>query len=186
MATATKRRSAARDRLVEAAARIFYAEGVHAIGVDRVIEEADVSRATFYRHFPSKDELVRAYLEAEDQAVRRRVALARSRAEDPRELLERLVSGLGDQICGAGFRGCPFINAAVEYPDPGHPVRQAVRVHRDWFAEVLAELAVAAGIPAELSGVLVFLRDGAMVGGYLDDPEAAREELKLSVRALVR
>ncbi|MBN6034386.1 TetR/AcrR family transcriptional regulator [Amycolatopsis sp. 195334CR] len=183
---ATARRSAARDRLVEAAARIFYAEGVHAIGVDRVIEDADISRATFYRHFRSKDELVRAYVEAEDQGVRANVEKARARAEDPRELLERLVSGLGDQICGAGFRGCPFINAAVEYPDPEHPVRQAVRVHRDWFAEVLADLAVAAGIPAELSGVLVFLRDGAMVGGYLEDPETVREQLKVAVRALVR
>ncbi|AXB44946.1 TetR/AcrR family transcriptional regulator [Amycolatopsis albispora] len=180
------RRSAARTRLLEAAARIFYAEGIHAIGVDRVIEEADVSRATFYRHFPSKDELVRAYLEAEDHAIRANVAAAAERFDNPREVLEGLVSGLGDQICGAGFRGCPFINAAVEYPDPAHPVRQAVRAHRDWFAGALSELAVASGIPAELSGTLVFLRDGAMVGGYLEEPEAVRAQLLLSVRALVR
>ncbi|UJW35320.1 TetR/AcrR family transcriptional regulator [Saccharothrix sp. AJ9571] len=186
MGTATGRPSAARTRLVEAAARIFYADGIHAVGVDRVIEEAGVSRATFYRHFPSKEALVRAYLEAEDQAIRANVAAAEARAENPRELLERLVVGLGDQICGAGFRGCPFINAAAEYPDPEHPVRVTVREHRDWFAGALADLAVAAGIPPELSGVLVFLRDGAMVGGYLEEPEVVRERLALTVRALVR
>jgi AcrR family transcriptional regulator len=184
--TSTGRRSAARERLLETAGRVFYAKGIHAISVDEVIVEADVSRATFYRHFPGKEDLVRAYLQEEDRAIRERVAKGAEVAADPRELLHLLVLGLGEQICGAGFRGCPFINAAAEYPDPAHPVREVVREHRTWFLGAITELVAAIGHPnpEQAARSVVMLRDGAMVGGYLDDPKATGDSLAFAVDAV--
>ncbi|GHE91878.1 hypothetical protein GCM10017786_25560 [Amycolatopsis deserti] len=154
--------------------------------VDRVIEEAEVSRATFYRHFPGKEELVRAYLEREDERIRARFAEAARSAESPAQLPALVAAALGDEICGAGFRGCPFINAAAEYPDRGHPIHQAVDTHRTWFRQTLTDTLTAAGHPdpAHAAQVLILLRDGAMVGGYLDDPEQIRTTLEKTIARL--
>ncbi len=175
--------SAARERLLETAGRIFYSRGIHAVPVDEVIAEADVSRATFYRYFPGKEDLVKAYLEAEDRKIRERLAEGARRTDSPRELLSLLVLGLGEQICGDGFRGCPFINAAAEYPDAAHPVRAVIREHRTWFVGALAEVLAGAGRadPEGDARTLAMLRDGAMVGGYLDDPRATAESLARAV-----
>ncbi|MEV8098433.1 TetR/AcrR family transcriptional regulator [Kitasatospora sp. NPDC085879] len=164
------RRSEARERLLDTAAELFYAEGVRAVGVDRLIAEAGVTKATFYRHFPGKDELVLAYLDRHDQAVRQRLAAAAEAAPDPRSTLAVLVAALADEVCGPGFRGCPFVNAAAEYPDADHPVRRLVAAHRHWFRDALADLLAACGHPDPTAGAtaLLLLRDGAMVGGYLD------------------
>ncbi|HWO60763.1 MAG TPA: TetR/AcrR family transcriptional regulator, partial [Umezawaea sp.] len=91
----TGRRSAARERLLETAGRIFYAKGINGISVDEVIVGADVSRATFYRYFPGKDDLVRAYLQEEDRSIRERVGTAAKTAATATEALHLLVVGLG-------------------------------------------------------------------------------------------
>jgi len=183
----TGRRSAARERLLETAGRVFYAKGINGISVDEVIVEADVSRATFYRYFPGKDDLVRAYLQEEDRSIRERVGAAAKTAADPTGALHLLVVGLGEQICGPGFRGCPFINAAAEYPDSSHPVREVVAEHRTWFINAVTELVGAIGHPnpERAARAVVMLRDGAMVGGYLDDPKAAGDSLALAVDVIV-
>lgn len=164
------RRSEPRERLLATARAVFYAEGIHAVGVDRLVVEAGVTKATFYRHFPAKEDLVVACLEAEDARIKAQVATAAELFPEPRDALSALVTGLGEEICGEAFRGCPFINAAAEYPDPGHPVRQVVRAHRTWFRGTLADLLRADGHPDpdEAAATLVFLRDGVMIGGYLD------------------
>ncbi|MGI5404786.1 TetR/AcrR family transcriptional regulator [Streptomyces sp. CA-135486] len=167
-------RSSARDRLVEAAAGTFYAEGIHSVGVDRLIAAAGVTKATFYRHFPSKEDLVVEYLRLRDEAIRSQVEQMATESPHPRDALTAVVEWLADEVCGAGFRGCPFINAAAEYPDPAHPVRLLVTRHRTWFRDAVADLLRANGhphpVPAAAS--LLLLRDGAMVGGYLDGGEA--------------
>jgi AcrR family transcriptional regulator len=172
--------SPARDRLLETASRLFYAEGIHAVGIDRVIGEAHVTRATFYRHFPSKELLVETYLRAADDGIRARgEAAAVALTDDPLGLVRAFVSGIGDELCQDGFRGCPFINAAAEYPDPGSGVRAVVDAHRAWFHDSLERLLRAGGHPEPERGArtLVQLRDGAMVGGYLGDPATARDTL---------
>ncbi|GAA4992020.1 TetR/AcrR family transcriptional regulator [Kitasatospora paranensis] len=186
LADAPSRRSAARERLLETASGLFYAEGVQAVGVDRLITAAGVTKATFYRHFPGKDELVLAYIQQRDRDVRARFAAAGAAARDPRGVLDLLVGTLAEEICGPGFRGCPFINTAAEYPDPAHPVRQAVAEHRRWFRAALADLAAGCGHPdpETAAGILVLLRDGSMVAGNLDGG-AAREHLRSAVAALV-
>ncbi|MDQ0942316.1 TetR/AcrR family transcriptional regulator [Streptomyces sp. V1I1] len=166
-------RSSARTRLVTAAADMFYAEGIHSVGVDRLIAAAGVTKATFYRHFPSKEDLVIEYLRLRDAEIRSQVAHTTAEIPDPREAFAAVVEWLADEVCGAGFRGCPFINAAAEYPDPAHPVRLLITGHRTWFRGAVADLLRAAGhpdpVPAAAS--LLLLRDGAMVGGYLDGDE---------------
>ncbi|GIF89413.1 TetR/AcrR family transcriptional regulator [Catellatospora chokoriensis] len=183
----TVRPSAARERLLAAAAQVFYAEGIHAVGVDRVIERAQVTRATFYRHFPGKDDLVRAYVEHADAAIRARLDAALAHTPDPYQLLGLLVEGIGEEICAPGFRGCPFINAAAEFPDPSHPVHRAVVAHRAWFRAALVQLltAMAYADPQRGADTLVMLRDGAMVAGYLGAPEAARDNLRAAVGAFM-
>ncbi|MDX3852375.1 TetR/AcrR family transcriptional regulator [Streptomyces sp. AK02-01A] len=181
------RPSEARARLLSTAARLFYSEGIRSVGVDRVIAEAEVTRGTFYRHFPGKEDLVRSYLEATDQSIRERFAAAARLAADSSELLRLLVDGIGQELCGPGFRGCPFINAAAEYGDPDNPVHQAVLTHRAWFHETLTEAFRDGGSPdpERAADLMVALRDGAMVAGYLGDPEAARRTLAHGTETLI-
>lgn len=165
--------SAARDRLLATSAEIFYREGIHAVGVDRLVSEAGVTRATFYRHFPSKDDLVRAYIEREDAALRAVFAQAAETITEPRQMAEALVQGIAVDVAQHHTRGCPFINAAAEFPDAEHPVRRAVRAHRDWFTATVEQVLAATDLPTAVQDarVLVQLRDAALVGAYLDGPE---------------
>lgn len=167
----------ARGRLLEAATRLFYAEGVHAVGVDRIIAEASVAKATFYHHFPGKDDLVCAYVEEQSQIQRARAAqLPRASSRETVLAIFEIVEEMGRE---PDYRGCPFVNAAAEYPDSAHPVRRAIADHRRWFRGVLRDILVADGHPEaeRTADILVALKDGLLVGAYLDEP---------SVRAVTR
>jgi AcrR family transcriptional regulator len=165
--------SEARTRLLDTATRLFYAEGLHAVGVDRVIAEAQVTRATLYRHFPSKDDLLVAYLTQADEAIRSRTDAARSQGADPDDTIRTIAHAITDDIRSPGFRGCAFLNAAAEYPDPNHPVHQAVLKHREWFLSTMIELFSDTGKadPESAARHFTMLRDGAMAAGCLTDPE---------------
>ncbi|MCR6484869.1 TetR/AcrR family transcriptional regulator [Amycolatopsis sp. OK19-0408] len=175
-----------KDRLLATASRLFYAEGIHAVGVERLVSEASVTRATFYRHYPTKDDLVAAYLRTASAQIREAVNAARA-GRPPREALAAALSVVGDATCGEDFRGCQFLNAAAEYPDPEDKVRAVIEDHRKWFFEVLREDAAAAGHadPDHAARVLVLLRDGALHGGELDDAETVRETLRRAVEDLL-
>jgi len=171
-----------KDRLLATASRLFYAEGIHAVGVERLVTEAAVTRATFYRHYPTKDDLVAAYLTATSHQIRAAVDAARA-GKPPREALAAALSVVGDATCGEDFRGCQFLNAAAEYPDPDSQVRRVIDDHRQWFFEVLRGEAAALGHPepSHAARVLVLLRDGALHGGELDDAETVRATLRRAV-----
>jgi len=158
-----------RERLLRTASDLFYREGITGVGVDRLVSAADVTRATFYRHFPGKEALVEAYLQSEDAYIRGMFAGVAD-LDDPRQKLELLIAGLAADIQHRHTRGCPFINASAEYPDADSPVRRTVAAHRAWFRGTLEQLLTDAGSPdpRERAGELVLLRDAAMVGGYLD------------------
>lgn len=171
------RPSAARERLLTTASELFYREGIGRVGMDRVLSEAGVPRATMYRHFSGKEALVAACLEREDARVR--AALTASPDPDADTLLVLIA----DDLTGRHSRGCPFINAAVEYPDPASEVRRIVAAHRAWFVELM-ECALGSS-SSQLAAEIVLLRDGALVGGYLDEPGAVRAAFLRAARALV-
>ncbi|WP_199440447.1 TetR/AcrR family transcriptional regulator [Umezawaea beigongshangensis] len=175
-----------RERLLRTASRLFYAEGVHTVGVDRLVTEAGITRATFYRHFPSKEDLVEAYLRARSEGIRRAVD-AITGTSGGRAALLSVVDLIGDDTCRQDFRGCAFLNAAAEYPDPAHQVRVAIAEHRAWFSGVLRDLLAGAGHPEpdHAARVLVLLRDGALQSGELDDPQVVRETLLRAVHDLL-
>lgn len=179
--------SVARERLLQTAVELFYREGIHAVGVDRIIEAAGITRATFYRHYPGKEDLVLAYLQVEDAALRASFAAAAASGLPPEQLLELVVGGLAEDVSLRHTRGCPFINAAAEYPDPASAVRQQVSAHREWFRDQLVALLDAADHPQpELAGgQLVLLRDAALVGGYLDGWERIQEAFAATARRIV-
>ncbi|MCL3859752.1 TetR/AcrR family transcriptional regulator [Actinotalea sp. K2] len=155
-------------RILEVAAPLFYGHGIRAVSADLVIEAAGVTKATFYRHFPTKDELVVAYLSAVSEAEQRELGRWRAASPDrPGEVLERYARALGAQACGAAFRGCPFLNAMAEYPEVEHPVQVAVERHRSWLRGAAADLLGQLGVrePDLVALELVMLRDGAMAAG---------------------
>ncbi|QAY62526.1 TetR/AcrR family transcriptional regulator [Xylanimonas allomyrinae] len=182
-----KSESLARARLLDAATRLFYAEGIHTVGVDKIVAHGHVTRATFYRHFPAKENLVEAYVGVEDAAIRAAFDAARASSSDPRELAEAVVAGIADDVAHRHSRGCPFINAAAEYPDAESGVRRAVREHREWFRAALREVATGVGHPEPdvAAGRLVLLRDAALVGGYLDGWERVKQVFVDSARAVL-
>jgi AcrR family transcriptional regulator len=176
-----------RDRLLETASRLFYAEGIHAVGVDRLVSEASVTRATFYRHFAGKEALVVGYLQAKDAMAHALFSAAAAQTSDPVALLHAVVVAITEDVCGKEFRSCPFINAAAEYPDANSAVRQAVQAHRGWFHNTLLELLISAGHPdpAGAARRLVILRDGTMVGGYLDNHREVLASLATAVNEVI-
>jgi AcrR family transcriptional regulator len=163
----------ARIRLLDTATRLFYAEGVHAVGIDRIIAEAGVAKATFYNHFPSKDDLVLAYIQDQDRIGREDVAALPKQA--PRKMIAAVLARIGNAAVKGDYRGCPFLNAAAEYPDPQSPVRRAVDARRAWYHGVLRQLLVADGDPAPslTASLLVALSDGLLEAAYLDDPKSS-------------
>ena len=180
------RPSPARQRLLKAATELFYREGIHSVGVDRIIEAAGVTRATMYKQFDGKEGLVLAYLDGEDQQLRGLFAQAAGESSDPLVLLDLTIAGIEHDIRERHTRGCPFINAAAEYPDDG-PVRALIADHREWFRATLRRLADAAGLtePDDVAASLVLLRDAALVGGYLDGEDRVAPAFARTARDVI-
>lgn len=187
--TMEARKSSMRDRLIDAATELFYAEGLRAVSVDKVIERAATTKVTFYRHFKSKDELVVAHLQRRAELERHGIGQAIAHAGgDPDRAFQLIAETVGTMACQPGFRGCPFINAAAEYPDESSIVRKTVDEHRAWCKTAYAELIAPLGLPdpEAVAGDLMLLRDGIMVAGYLDDPDTLAASYLRSSRALTR
>ncbi|KQR48345.1 hypothetical protein ASF87_05415 [Microbacterium sp. Leaf161] len=182
-----KRPSAARTRLIDSATRLFYEEGIHAVGVDRIIDEAAVTRATLYNQFGGKENLVLAYLRNEDEMLRALFAQAGAEVTDPAQLVDAVIEGIAADIRLRHTRGCPFINAAAEYPDADGAVRRLIDEHREWFRSTLQAVAEQAGLesPADVAASLVLLRDAALVGGYLDGDERVTPAFARTARSVV-
>ncbi|URN08634.1 TetR/AcrR family transcriptional regulator [Actinomadura madurae] len=182
------RTSEARARLLGTATRIFYAEGIHSVGVDRIIAEAQVTRATLYRHFSGKEDLVLAYLDQADKGIRAQIGAAQASGGTAADKVRAVGTSITEGIRSPGFRGCAFLNAAAEYPDPAHPIHQAVLAHRQWFLNTVTDLLAQVGdAPADLAGRhLVMLRDGAMAAGCLFDPKLISETFLHGVEGILQ
>src|SRR6202165_974119 len=134
----------ARDRLLAAADELFYAEGVHVVGVDRIVERAGVTKASLYNTFGSKDELVRAYLENHFRRRQARIANILAAHTTPRARLLAVFGEVEGLLAGSAFRGCRFISAAAE-SGPGDAGELVAEEYRAWLWSLFAELAEAAG-----------------------------------------
>lgn len=170
-------------KILATADELFYEEGIHTVGVDRIIAGARVTKATFYKHFRSKDLLIIAYVEGRDRRVREWFAEQERLNADPRDVARSHVDSVNAEAIRSGFRGDPFINAAAQFADETHPVRVAVTTHRDWYANRIEELFRDIGHPqpGDAADDLILARDGALAGGYVGDPIAAGAALHRSL-----
>jgi AcrR family transcriptional regulator len=159
-----------KERILATADRLFYLKGIRAIGVDTVAAEIGISKRTLYNHFPSKDELIQAYL-------KRRFVTARPSDKSPVEQILATFDALERRFSAKDFRGCPFVNAVAELGPEDRSVKKIAKAFKEsrrlWFRDLLAELGVqdADG----LSTQLVLLVDGAIAQDLVrDDPALAR------------
>ena len=174
----TQRPSAARERILLTADRLFYNEGIHAVGVQRIVEESAVTRVTLYRHFPSKDDLVAAYLDRRAEYDHAQVdGIIEAHADDPRGALTELATALTRDDFAAVRRGCPFINASAEFTGP-HAARQRAGDIRRWVTGRLAELLTRVGHRDPRAGAeqLMMVRTGAVVSGALDGNDRLNDD----------
>ncbi len=170
----------ARERLLKAADELFYKEGVHTVGIDRVIERAGVAKASLYSTFGSKEELVIAYLKQRAERRQRRVRERIARHEEPRARIIAVFEFVCELVMEPDFRGCAFANASAEGPREESRVNQVCIDSRAWTRMLLVDLARETGAknPDQLGRQLALLYDGAIVAASADrDPSAAREAL---------
>ena len=169
----------AKNRILETANELFYGDGIRTVGVDRLISESSVTKATFYKHYGSKDRLIVQYVRYRDKAARDRVQVILDSNPEPEAALRALMQMIVDEISSPGFRGSAFLNAATEYPDPAHPVRLVVAENRDWYTGLLTDLLGQLGhaMPGDAADELMLAADGAQGGGYAGDPIAATTAL---------
>jgi len=175
--------SAARERILGVATALFYKEGYRAIGVDRVIAEADVAKATFYKHFPAKDDLIAAVIEAAGaKAALWQEGLVAGRAEP----LFALVEGLMSVATAPHCVGCMFQGSASEFPDIGHPGHKAALEVKRWTLRFLADQAKAQGVPQpESTAEAVFLLiEGVWASVRMFGPGAPVRHVPALVRRL--
>jgi AcrR family transcriptional regulator len=175
----TQRAPWAKSKILETANELFYGDGIRTVGVDRLISESAVTKATFYKHYGSKDRLIVQYVRYRDKSTRDRVHAVVDGHTEPEVALRELMAQVSDEISHPDFRGCAFLNAASEYPDPTHPVRLVVAEHRDWYTGVLTSLLADMGhpMPGDAADELMLACDGARGGGYAGDAIAATTAL---------
>jgi len=176
--TSEGRVSHARQRILTTADRLFYDEGIHAVGIQRIIKESSVTRVTLYRHFPSKDDLVAAYLDRRAAYDRAQVdAIIEAHPADPRRALTELATALTRDDFAAMRRGCPFINASAEFTG-SHPARVRSREIRRWVTGRIEELLrrLDHRDPRSTAEQLMMVRTGAVVSGALDSNGQLNED----------
>ncbi|QGZ62466.1 TetR/AcrR family transcriptional regulator [Paraburkholderia acidisoli] len=169
--------ASARELLLRAADDLFYLEGVRAVGIEAVVERAGVNKMSLYRQFASKDDLVVAYLERYDARffVRFDESLAKHPGKPAKQLLQYF-EDLAQRASQPGYRGCPFVNVATEFPDASHPARLSVSAHKSKLMARLTALAQEAGAddPAALADQLALLIEGIYAASQTYGPGCGR------------
>ena len=161
---------AMKDRILETADRLFYLQGIRAVGVDTIAAEIGISKRTLYNHFPSKDALIAAYLE-------RRFVAPRPSDKSPVEQILGTFDSLERRFSAKDFRGCPFVNAVAELGSEDQSVRKIAIAFKEsrrlWFRDLLVQIGV--GNAEALATQLTLLVDGSIAQDLVrDDPAMAR------------
>ena len=189
MSKTRTRKTDARQRLIETAERLFYAEGIHAVGIDRIIAEAEVAKMTLYNHFASKDDLILAVLQYREEKfdglfekwMGRHIKAGMDR-------LEAFFAALKNWFASPGFRGCMFINACAELADPAHEGSQFSAQHKERFHAMLKEvIAETAGAKAaeSLTPAISLLVEGAIVTAVMEQSPKSADVARDAALALV-
>lgn len=182
-----KKESAPREKLFQTAARLFYQHGYRAVGVDALAAASGSGKMTLYRHFPSKDDLIVAFLRQSDQDFWDYFQQATGEAPTAREKLQAFFHALEEYVTSSACYGCPFLNVATEYPEIDYAGHQIALEHKRGVLVRFAQLAKEAGArrPQALANALYLLMDGAYMAARMfgrsphnpaaDVAEAARE-----------
>ena len=173
---------------MQVADELFYARGLRAVGIDEIIEKSGAAKATLYAHFPTKDDLIAAYLRQRSDAWRAHLESELiPYVEDPIARIDAIFRVLREGCGEHGFRGCPFINAAVEYPERSHPSQQVAIAHRRWVWKLFHRAAVEANVrqSAALADQLTLLYDSALVGSQLAGDATPATRARDAARTLV-
>lgn len=176
-----------RERILETAQRLFYRDGFRAVGIDTIIAEAGVAKMSLYRHFPSKDDLIVAYLEESNQQFWGWLEGATADAGDPADRLVAMVEAIETLSTSPACLGCTFQGTAAEFPDRDHPGHQVALAHKEAVRDRFTELAHQAGLrdPDQLANQLLLLTDGAWVAARMFGPHNPAIGLTAAARALI-
>ena len=182
-----KKEVAPKDKVFQTASRLFYQNGYRAIGVDTLAAESGIGKMTLYRHYPSKDDLIVAYLKDSDEIFWRNFEKITKDASTPREKLLAFFEGLQDYVTTPACYGCPFLNVATEYPETNYPGHQVAIQHKQSVLVRFRQLAKEAGVrkPAMLADQLFLLMDGAYMTSRMFGAKNPAAHLAEAARILI-
>jgi AcrR family transcriptional regulator len=185
-AAETTPRVSAHDKLLAAANELFYTEGIHTVGVDRIIEHAGVSRASFYNNFDSKEHLIHTYLLGRHDRTTGHLSRAIESAQDGRGKVLAVFDAQAEQLRQPGFNGCAFVAASTEAPEGGL-IDHDAEEFRTWIRTMFTQLAEKAGAPdpQKLGEQLHVLYDGAALAVRMDHDPAIAQAVRAAVTTLL-
>lgn len=176
------------EKILQAASELFYSQGVRATGVDAIVKAANTTKMSLYKYFPSKDDLVVAFLRKRDEDFRSWfVGQVDGKADNPKDKLLAIFDVIGEWMDIPEFRGCAFINAAAEFPLEGNPVHQVSAEFYDKFRSYIADLARQCGskFPESLALQLSLLIEGAIVSEQMRRHSGAAEQARQAAIMLI-
>ena len=178
--------SEARARLLSKATGLFYAEGIRAVGVDRVIGEAQVTRATLYKHFPSKDDLVVAFLRRRHDRMMHAVEDYVAGVEEPRARVLAIFDYLDEWFREPDFRGCPWMNAYGELGPTNPAVAAEVHHHQQAFRKLVTGIVLDAGYARDLADCIYLLVEGAVATAMVQHAACPAAEARRGAELMLR
>jgi len=178
-----------KERLFQTAARLFYEHGYRATGVDTIAAESGIGKMTLYRHFPTKDDLIVAYLQDSNAVFWENFEQITKEIPTPREKLLAFFKSLQEYVLSPACYGCPFLNAATEYPEADYPGHQVAVEHKQSVRARFNQLAEEAGArqPEVLANALFLLMDGAYMAArmYRASPSNPAANVAEAARQLI-
>jgi len=178
----------ARGHALGVASRLFYENGVRAVGMEQIVDASGIAKTTIYRHFPTKDALIEAFLEKEDREFWSQWDAVVAPAASPIARIDALCDWIGDRVRRDNYRGCPQLNVAAEFADAGHPARRVARRHKDEMHRRLSDLCRQAGVDNAtiVAMQIALLFDGAFASDGRLKPFDAGALLRSAVHRLLQ
>ena len=183
------KKPSARQRILDTAERLFYAEGIRAVGIDRIIAEADIAKMTLYNHFPSKDDLILEVLKEKDTKVFEMFERSISRqVRRGKNRVDAFFSALKDWFNDSNYRGCSFINASVELADPNHAAAKISTQHKKRFHDMIKRIIAdqhGQKIANAVAPAVRLLVEGAIVTAVTENSSMPAQTAKKAAKALI-